>query len=77
VFADKRLVKLSCEKLCQSLTNIDADSGNQTECGGGVGDGGGTPNGGFRAGLRELKGFATPKEEQQYQPTRTPEAPWD
>jgi hypothetical protein len=23
-------------------------------------------------GLKELKGFATPKEEQQYQPTRAP-----
>jgi len=28
-------------------------------------------------GLKELKGFATPQEEQQYQPTRTPRAPRD
>jgi hypothetical protein len=27
-------------------------------------------------GLKELKGFATTKEE-QYQPTRAPRAPWD
>jgi hypothetical protein len=26
-------------------------------------------------GLKELKGFATPEEEQQYQPTSTPRAP--
>jgi hypothetical protein len=26
-------------------------------------------------GLKELKEFATPQEEQQYQPTRTPELP--
>jgi hypothetical protein len=28
-------------------------------------------------GLKELKGFATPQEKQQYQPTRPPRAPWD
>jgi hypothetical protein len=28
-------------------------------------------------GLKELKGFATPKEEQQYQPTRPLRAPRD
>jgi hypothetical protein len=27
--------------------------------------------------LKELKGFATPQEGQQYQPTRTPRAPRD
>jgi hypothetical protein len=27
--------------------------------------------------LKELKGFATPQEEQQYQPTRAPRAPMD
>jgi hypothetical protein len=26
-------------------------------------------------GLKELKGFMTPQEEQQYQPTRSPELP--
>ena len=26
-------------------------------------------------GLKELKGFATPEEEQQYQPTRAPDLP--
>jgi hypothetical protein len=28
-------------------------------------------------GLKELKGFAAPSEEQQYQPTRPPRAPRD
>jgi hypothetical protein len=28
-------------------------------------------------GLKELKGFATPYEEQQYEPTRPPRAPRD
>jgi hypothetical protein len=28
-------------------------------------------------GLEELKGFATPQEEQQYQPTSPPRAPKD
>jgi hypothetical protein len=28
-------------------------------------------------GLKELKGFTTPYEEQQYQPTRSPRAPRD
>jgi hypothetical protein len=28
-------------------------------------------------GLKDLKGFATPKEEQQYQPTRLPRTPRD
>jgi hypothetical protein len=28
-------------------------------------------------GLKELKGFATPKKEQQYQPTRPSRAPRD
>jgi hypothetical protein len=32
------------------------------------------PNGGVREGLKELKGFAIPWEEQQYQPNRTPRA---
>jgi hypothetical protein len=31
----------------------------------------------LRKGLKELKGFATPLEEQQYQPTRPPIAPKD
>jgi hypothetical protein len=28
-------------------------------------------------GPKELKGFAVPQEEQKYQPTRAPRAPWD
>jgi hypothetical protein len=34
------------------------------------------PNGGVRERMKELKGFATPQKEQQYQPpTHTPELP--
>ena len=31
----------------------------------------------LKKGLKELKGFVTPQEEQQYQPTRTPRTPRD
>ena len=35
----------------------------------------GTPMEELEKGLKELKGFATPKEKQQYQPTRHPPPP--
>jgi hypothetical protein len=31
----------------------------------------------LREGLKELKGFATPEDEQKYQPTRPPRSPRD
>jgi hypothetical protein len=37
----------------------------------------GTPMEELWDGLKELKGFATPQEEQQYQPTRSSRAPRD
>jgi hypothetical protein len=35
------------------------------------------PNEGTREASKELNGFAAPKEEQQYELTSTPRAPWD
>jgi len=37
----------------------------------------GTPVEELGEGLKEQKGFATPQEEQQSQPTRLLRAPWD
>jgi hypothetical protein len=37
----------------------------------------GSPIEEIEKGLKELKEFATPEEEQQYQPTRHPRAPRD
>ena len=62
VLADRSLIWLSPERLCQSLTNTEADAHSQP----------GPPMEELEKGLKELKGFTIPYEEQQYQPTRVP-----
>jgi hypothetical protein len=71
VLADRSLIQLSPERLCQYLTNTDGCSQPT------IGLSTGSPMEELEKVLKELKGSAAPQEEQQYEPTSTPRAPRD
>jgi hypothetical protein len=70
LLADGRLIWLSSERLCQSLTNTEDEACSQQ-----LDLVWGPPIQKLEKGLKELRGFATPQREQQCQKARFP-APW-
>ena len=70
VLADMSLIWLSPERLCQSLTNTEAEAHRQP-----LSLAWRSPMEELEKGQKELRGFAAPWKEQQYQQARPPGAP--
>jgi hypothetical protein len=70
VLADRNLIWLSPERLCQSLTNTEEDAHSQPF----IRLSTGSPVEKLEKGLKELRGFAAPWREQHCQPFRSPRA---